>query len=97
MKFMKNERPGMGLLQDEDLDCVTGGVGTGITGISQGMEVILNGTVYTDSYGSKPNRTYCNYRCRVSRVATKGSHPILLGDTFSNQLGWVAISEITII
>ena len=93
---MKNERPGIGLLQDEDLDCVTGGTETGTTDISQGMEVILNGTVYTDSYGSKPVRTYFNYRCRVSRVTTKGSHPILLGDAFSNQLGWVSTSEITI-
>jgi N-acetylmuramoyl-L-alanine amidase len=56
------------------------------TGFSIGDRVILNGTVYSDSYGGGKGHTFQNKTCTVTRIVDfKRACPYLL----DNGLGWV--------
>ena len=57
--------------------------------ITIGCEVILNGTVHYDSYGSKPGKTFSNYRGKVNFINKKGSHPYHVTTPTGGWLGWV--------
>lgn len=59
------------------------------TDITIGCEVYLNGRVHKDSYGSKPGKTYTNYKCKVSLINKKGSHPYHVVTPSGSALGWV--------
>ena len=61
------------------------------TQITVGCYAILNGTVHLDSYGSKPGRTYHDFKCRVNLINKKGTHPYHVTPRGnSNALGWVS-------
>lgn len=54
-----------------------------------GCDVILNGRVHYDSYGSKPGRTFTNYKGKVNFTNLKGSHPYHITTPDGGWLGWV--------
>lgn len=64
------------------------------TQITIGCEVILNGTVHYDSYGSKPGKTFTNYRGKVNLINKKGSHPYHVTTPSGGWLGWVLESAV---
>ncbi len=56
------------------------------SGFSVGDKVILNGSLYSDSYGGGKGRSFQNKTCTVTRIVdTKRKCPYLL----DNGLGWV--------
>lgn len=64
--------------------------------ITIGCDVILNGTVHYDSYGSKPGKTFTNYRGKVNLINKKGSHPYHVTTPSGGWLGWVLESAVTL-
>lgn len=66
------------------------------TQITVGCEVILNGRVHYDSYGSKPGKTFSNYRGKVNLINKKGSHPYHVTTPSGGWLGWVLESAVTL-
>ena len=57
----------------------------------QGDSVILNGSVYVDSYGNGKGRTFTNYKSTITIVAPlERACPYHIG-----QIGWVYQNEIT--
>lgn len=65
--------------------------------ITIGCEVILNGTVHYDSYGSKPGKTFSNYRGKVNFINKKGSHPYHVTTPSGGWLGWVLPSAVKLV
>lgn len=57
--------------------------------ITIGCDVILNGRVHYDSYGSKPGKTFTNYKGKVNLINKKGSHPYHVTTPSGDWLGWV--------
>lgn len=57
--------------------------------ITIGCNVILNGTVHYDSYGSKPGKTFTNYKGKVNLINKKGTHPYHVTTPSGGYLGWV--------
>ena len=50
----------------------------------------LTGYVYADADGHGRGRYFSNYTVHIVRwIDGNHSHPILLGDAYSEQLGWV--------
>jgi hypothetical protein len=64
--------------------------------ITIGCEVILNGRVHYDSYGSKPGKTFSNYRGRVNLINKKGSHPYHVTTPSGDWLGWVTKESVVL-
>lgn len=62
--------------------------------ITVGCDVILNGTVHYDSYGSKPGKTFSNYKGKVNLINKKGSHPYHVTTPSGGWLGWVLESAV---
>lgn len=58
--------------------------------ITVGCDVILNGRVHRDSYGSNPGKTFTNYKGKVNLINKKGSHPYHVTTPSGGWLGWVA-------
>lgn len=67
-----------------------------IEDVTIGCEVILNGRVHYDSYGSKPGKAFTNYRCVVKLVNKKGSHPYCVYTHSGGGLGWVTRESLVI-
>ena len=64
--------------------------------ITIGCNVILNGTVHYDSYGSKPGRTFTNYRGVVKLINKKGTHPYCVYTPSGGGLGWVTKESVVL-
>ena len=65
--------------------------------ITIGCEVILNGTVHEDSYGSKPGKTFTDYRGKVSLINKKGSHCYHITTPSGDWLGWVTKESVVLV
>ena len=65
-------------------------------GIVLGCKVILNGTVYRDSYGHGAGRTFTNYRGVVNLINRKGSHPFHVTTPSGQALGWVTKESVVL-
>lgn len=65
--------------------------------ITIGCDVILNGTVYQDSYGSKPGKTFTNYRGKVNLLNKKGSHCYHITTPSGDWLGWVTKESVVLV
>ena len=66
------------------------------TQITIGCDVILNGRVHYDSYGSKPGKTFKNYQGKVKLINKKGSHPYCVYTPSGEGLGWVTEGSVTL-
>ena len=64
--------------------------------ITIGCDVILNGRVQSDSYGSKPGKTFTNYRCKISLINKKGSHAYHVTTPDGSWLGWVTEESVVL-
>lgn len=64
--------------------------------ITKGCSVILNGRVHYDSYGSKPGKTFKNYKGKVNFINTKGSHPYHVTTPDGGWLGWVTKESVVL-
>lgn len=64
--------------------------------ITIGCDVILNGTVHYDSYGSKPGRTFTNYKGKISLVNKKGTHMYHVTTPSGDWLGWVTAESVVL-
>lgn len=64
--------------------------------ITVGCNVILNGRVHLDSYGSKPGKTFTNYRGKINLINKKGSHPYHVTTPSGGWLGWVTKESVVI-
>lgn len=64
--------------------------------ITIGCNVILNGRVHYDSYGSKPGKTFRNYKGRVNFINMKGSHPYHVTTPSGGWLGWVTKESVVL-
>lgn len=64
--------------------------------ITIGCDVILNGVVHYDSYGSKPGKTFTNYKCKVSLINKKGTHCYHVTTPSGGWLGWVAAESVVL-
>lgn len=65
--------------------------------VTIGCNVILNGTVHYDSYGSKPGKTFSNYKGKVNLINKKGSHPYHITTPSGGWLGWVLESAVEVV
>lgn len=65
--------------------------------ITIGCDVILNGTVHSDSYGSNPGKTFTNYRGKVNLVNKKGSHSYHVTTPSGDWLGWVTKESVVLV
>lgn len=65
--------------------------------VTIGCEVILNGTVHQDSYGSKPGKTFTNYRGKVNLMNKKGSHCYHITTPSGDWLGWVTKESVVLV
>lgn len=64
--------------------------------ITVGCDVILNGVVHYDSYGSKPGKTFTNYKCKVSLVNKNGTHCYHVTTPSGGWLGWVTAESVVL-
>ena len=62
--------------------------------IGIGSDVIVNGRLHRDSYGSAPGQTRTNYRGKVNFINMKGSHPYHVTTPSGGWLGWVTASSV---
>lgn len=66
------------------------------TSITIGCDVILNGRVHLDSYGSQPGKTFTNYKGKVNLINKKGSHPYHVTTPSGGWLGWVTKESVVL-
>lgn len=64
--------------------------------VTVGCSVILNGRVHLDSYGSKPGKTFKNYKGKVNLINKKGSHPYHVTTPKGGALGWVTKGSVKV-
>lgn len=64
--------------------------------VTIGCNVILNGRVHADSYGSRPGKTFTNYRGKVNLINKKGSHPYHVTTPSGGWLGWVTKESVVL-
>jgi len=64
------------------------------TQITVGVKLTLSGVLHTSSYGEGTGRRFNNYPVRIVKIISGRPYPILLGDDYSNQLGWVSSDEL---
>lgn len=98
IEFKRYQTHTVSILSSPDSEQKTTSVGTAVPNasvslepkeITIGCDVILNGTVHRDSYGSKPGKTFTNYRGKVNLINKKGSHPYHVTTPSGGHLGWV--------
>lgn len=65
--------------------------------ITIGCDVILNGRVHYDSYGSKPGKTFAGYRGKINYINMKGSHPYHVTTPDGGWLGWVTKESVVLV
>ena len=63
----------------------------------KGDKVILNGTLYSKcTEDGIEGKTLYNHYCRIKNLKSFDyPHPILLSDSYTEQLGWVSFDDIT--
>lgn len=66
------------------------------TEVTIGCDVILNGRVHYDSYGSKPGKTFTNYKGKVNLINKQGSHPYHVTTPSGDWLGWVTKESVVL-
>ena len=68
-----------------------------IAQIRIGVRFYLTGRLQVASDGSRgTGRAFNHYAVRIVRILNNGApYPILLGDNYSNQLGWVSHNMLT--
>lgn len=64
--------------------------------ITIGCDVILNGRVHYDSYGSKPGKTFTKYKGKINFINKKGSHPYHVTTPSGGWLGWVTKESVVL-
>lgn len=57
-----------------------------------GANVIVNGRLYRDSYGSGPGMSLTNYHGRINFINMSGTHPYHVTSLDGGWLGWMAAS-----
>lgn len=62
-----------------------------------GCNVIVNGRLHRDSYGSAPGQTRENYKGKINFINTKGTHPYHVTTPNGGWLGWVLPDAIVVI
>lgn len=62
--------------------------------IEIGSEVIVNGQLFRDSYGSGAGKTLSNYKGTVNFINTDGSHLYHIATSFGEWLGWVTAESV---
>lgn len=62
--------------------------------ISIGSSVILNGTLYSSSFGDGAGSTKSNYQCKVNIINESGTYPYHLATTDGSWLGWASADSI---
>lgn len=67
------------------------------TQVTIGCDVILNGQVHQDSYGSNPGKTFTNYKGKVNLINKKGSHPYHVTTPSGAWLGWVTKESVKLV
>lgn len=67
------------------------------TQITIGCDVILNGSVFYDSYGSKPSAAFTNYRGKINLINKKGSHPYHVTSPSGAWRGWAKEESLTLV
>lgn len=65
--------------------------------ITIGCDVILNGTVHYDSYGSRPGQTFTNYKGKVNLINKSGTHPYHVTTPSGGWLGWVTKGSVKLV
>ena len=60
-----------------------------------GTRLTLSGVLHCSSYGEGTGRRFSNYPVRIVKIVSGRPYPVLLGDDYSNQLGWVSYDELT--
>lgn len=61
-----------------------------------GMRFRLTGVLHVASDGSRgTGRRFTDYPVHIVRIISGRKYPILLGDNYSEQLGWVSADELT--
>lgn len=66
--------------------------------IEVGTQFYLSGRLHKDSYGGgRQKKVWKNYPVRIVRIIEEDDRecPILLGDDYSDKLGWVSVEELT--
>jgi hypothetical protein len=65
--------------------------------IREGLQFYLTGKLHKNSFGGgKQSKYWENYPVRIVRIIDDGRDcPILLGDDYSDELGWVSYDELT--
>ncbi len=66
--------------------------------IRVGFRFLLNGRLHKNSYGGGlQNKVWNNYEVRIVGIINDPNRecPILLGDDWSDELGWVSPEELT--
>lgn len=58
--------------------------------VTVGAVVVLDGKTYSDSKGSKVNRTYNNYVGKCTAIDKKGKYPYFIQSQTNRWLGWVS-------
>ncbi len=57
---------------------------------------LLSGRLHKNSYGGgRQEKEWKNYPVRIVRIIKGRECPILLGDEYSDELGWVTLDELT--
>lgn len=64
------------------------------TEVTIGCSIILNGQVCRDSAGSRPGKTFSNYKGKISLINKKGSHPYHIATPDGGPLGWVVAGAV---
>jgi len=65
--------------------------------ITIGCSVILNGTVHVNSAGSKPGKTFKNYKGKINLINKAGSYPYHVTTLDGGWLGWVNKGSVKLI
>lgn len=65
--------------------------------ITVGCDVILDGTVHYDSYGSRPGQTFKNYKGKVNLINKAGTHPYHVTTPSGGWLGWVTKGSVKLV
>ena len=64
--------------------------------VKKGTRFFLSGRLHKNSYGGgRQEKEWKNYPVRIVRIIEGRECPILLGDEYTDELGWVTLDELT--
>lgn len=64
--------------------------------VTPGCDVIVNGRLHRDSYGSGPGKTLSNYNGKVNFVENSRSYPYHVTNTSGGWMGWVTKDSVRV-